>query len=119
MMPLETNEFQPDLVERKIWAKIDPPLPEGSKWEVYEANRLITAARLEKGQTAELEVTVTCSKSAELTLHVFIPCYIGRQPQVQEHEGGLVIIDTLEIAQCKPVSPKRLRPSLKPRKEAC
>lgn len=119
MMPLETNEFQPDLVERKVWAKIDPPLPEGSWWELYEANRLVNSARLEKGQTSMVEVKVMCAKTSELTLRICVPAYIGKQCLVQEQEGGLVIIDTLEVEKAKPKVPLRIRTSAKPKKETC
>lgn len=118
-MTLEPTELQPDLLVRKVWAKIDPPLPEGCWWELYENNCLVKFARLEKGQISELEVEVTCAKSAELTLHIYVPGFIGKQCLLKAYDGGLVIIDTLELAEGNVKTPARVRPNLKPKREAC
>jgi hypothetical protein len=115
MMQKEAPENDLLMSSRAIWVRFDPPLPEGSTWELSSEDGWISEGKVDESQRTKLVVKTVCTEGAKLELRVFVPS-LG-QCRVQEYEGGLVIIDTLDIACSKP-RPQR-RQSAKPKKEFC
>jgi hypothetical protein len=113
MMPKNFTESQPSLPVRSIKANFAPQLPEGCTWTLWAQDRLLASGKVDPPQRSSLLVTTTYAGDAELKLIVSVPITIGQCSVVQDHEGGLVIIDNLETTQCNPRPSAKFKPVIR------
>jgi hypothetical protein len=88
---------------RVVAGTFEPALPDGCTWRLFADEELVTSGRVGPEERARLSVRAQCKADSKLALRVQLPQFIGLVSQAIEEEGGLVILDTADIACNRPV----------------
>lgn len=83
---------------RVVVGTFSPELPDGCTWKLLADDALVTTGRVGPDERSRLKVCERCKADSKLTLRVQLPPFAGLVCTDPEMEGGLVILDTVDIA---------------------
>ena len=98
MMQNELIDDDALLPPRVVVGTFSPELPDGCTWRLLVDDKLVTSGRVNPDQKVKLAVSARCKADSKLTLRVQLPPFVGLVCSAPEMEGGLVILDTVDIA---------------------